>query len=251
MDSSAAPVYDRIGATYTARRTADPRWEREIHSALGAAQTVINVGAGTGSYEPRDRNVLAVEPSGTMIGQRPPGSAPVVRAYAEDLPVGDDEFDAALAVLTVHHWSDHVRGLEELRRVSRRQVVLAFDAEVAASFWLCDYIPEIGAFDLGRAPSMHLLSHVLHTDDVRPLLVPSDMRDGVLAANWQRPHAYLDPAVRACASGLAQLDQSIVDTGIERLRRDLADGTWGRRYGHLRNLTTFDGGYRLVVAHRV
>lgn len=243
-----APVYDRIGIGYATGRQPEPRWMRQIECAIGDGLRVLDVGAGTGSYEPTDRTVVAVEPSRTMIEQRTQASAPVVQAVAQNLPFADGQFNVALAILTVHHWADVDAGIAELRRVSRRQVVLTYDPTLHAQFWLCDYIPEIAHFELGRAPSVERLASLLESEDIRTLRVPADMRDGVLVANWQRPQAYLNPAVRACCSGLAQLDQHAVDTGIRQLRTDIADGTWDRRYGHLTAQTDYDGGYRLIIA---
>jgi ubiquinone/menaquinone biosynthesis C-methylase UbiE len=243
-----APIYDRIGVGYATGRQPDPRWMRQIERAIGDGVRVLDVGAGTGSYEPTERTVVAVEPSRTMIEQRAPGSAPVVQAVAQNLPFADGEFDVALAILTVHHWVDVDAGIAELRRVSRRQLVLTYDPTLHAQFWLCDYIPEIAHFELSRAPSVERLASLLEPEDTRTMRVPADMRDGVLIANWQRPQAYLDPAVRACCSGLAQLDQHAVDAGIRQLGNDIGDGTWHRRYGHLNTHTDYDGGYRLIVA---
>jgi SAM-dependent methyltransferase len=243
-----APVYDRIGIGYVTGRQPDPRWMRQIESAIGNGVRVLDVGAGTGSYEPTDRTVVAVEPSRTMIEQRAPASAPVIQAVAQNLPFADCQFDVAMAILTVHHWADVDAGIAELRRVARRQVVLTYDPTLHAQFWLSDYIPEIAHFELGRAPSVERLAFLLGSEDIRTLRVPADMRDGVLIANWQRPQAYLDPAVRACCSGLAQLDQHAVDAGIRQLETDIGDGTWDRRYGHLNTRTDYDGGYRLIIA---
>ena len=243
-----APVYDQIGVGYATGRQPDPRWMRQIERATGDGVRALDVGAGTGSYEPTDRTVVAVEPSRTMIEQRAPASAPVIQAMAQNLPFADGQFDVAMAILTVHHWENVEAGIAELRRVSRRQVVLTYDPRLHAQFWLCDYIPEIAHFELGRAPSVERLASLLESDVIRTLRVPADMRDGVLIANWRRPQAYLDPAVRACCSGLAQLDEQAVDAGIRRLRTDIGDGTWDRRHSHLNAQTDYDGGYRLIIA---
>lgn len=243
------PVYDRIGDGYATKRRPDPRWAAAIRAAVGDAALVVDVGAGTGSYEDGLGRVLAVEPSTTMLRRRPAGSAPAVRGVAEALPVRDGAADVALAVLTIHHWTSPAAGLDELRRISRRQVVLTFDPAVTAAFWLVrDYVPGIAALDAGRTPSVERVAALLDTTDVRTLPVPLDMVDGVLAAHWARPAAYLDPAVRAACSGLAQLDRALVEPGIERLRRDLDSGEWHRRHGALLGRESYDAGYRLVVA---
>jgi hypothetical protein len=196
--AAAAPVYDVIGASYNTTRRADPRLEQVIWAALGGSNTVLNVGAGTGAYEPRDRCTVAVEPSATMRQARPLEAAPCLAARAESLPFDDASFDAVMAILTVHHWSDYRAGLAELRRVARHRVlILHWDQKVIDQLWLARYFPEASAFDRHRSPSL---------DDVRarlgpgtraiPLLVPHDCQDGFGGAYWRRPHAYLDPAVR-------------------------------------------------------
>lgn len=220
-----------------------------IHAALGDAATIVNVGAGTGSYEPRDRTVVAVEPSPTMVAQRRGRSALVVRAVAEALPFADGAFEAALAVLTVHHWHDRAAGLREMRRVSRRQVVFFFEPLQSHGYWALEYFPE--AVDLPSertAPGEDDLRAALSVRDVRPVLVPPDCRDGFGAAYWARPEAYLDPAVQAGMSWLALLPAGVRRRGTDRLRRDLASGAWDRRHGHLRTQASYDGGYRLAIA---
>lgn len=221
--------------------------------AIGDAASVVNVGAGTGSYEPVDRLVLAVEPSRTMIAQRPAGAAPAVRATAERLPLRDAAADVALAVLTVHHWPDPGAGLAELVRVARRQVVLTWDgAWIARSFWLvAEYLPEIARLEAGLATVDTVvaeLSRHRRRVEVRAVPVPADCVDGVLAAHWRRPDAYLDPAVRAAASGLALLPPATVETALRRLADDLATGRWHGRHADLLDRTELDVGYRLVVA---
>jgi len=242
--------YDKIGTSYTRTRRTDPRVAARINAALGEARSVVNIGAGTGSYEPTDRSVVAVEPSPTMIAQRAAGAAPVVRAFAESLPFRDDTFDAALAIFTVHHWRDTRRGLEELARIARRQVILSYDAIVEDDFWLVDdYFPEIAALDdANRAYTSQAIGRVLDVHRVEPVIVPSDCIDGFAACYWNRPEAYVDPDVQAGVSGIARLDPAVRERGTERLRADLASGAWDARYGHLRALTELDVGYRLVVA---
>jgi SAM-dependent methyltransferase len=242
--------YDRIGTSYTRTRRTDPRVAAQINAALGDARRVVNIGAGTGSYEPADRDVVAVEPSPTMIAQRAARAAPVVRAFAESLPFRNDSFDAALAIFTVHHWRDTNRGLEELARVARRQVILSYDAIVEDGFWLVDdYFPAIAALDDdNRAYTSQAIARVLDVREVEPVLVPSDCLDGFAACYWNRPEAYVDLDVQAGISGIARLDPAARERGTERLRADLASGAWDTRYGHLRALTELDVGYRLVVA---
>jgi SAM-dependent methyltransferase len=242
--------YDKIGASYTRTRRTEPRVAAQIHAALGDARRVVNVGAGTGSYEPTNREVVAVEPSPTMISQRSPSSAPVLRAFAERLPFRDATFDAALAIFTVHHWRDTRRGLLELARVARRQVILSYDAMVEQGFWLVDdYFPEIAALDDdNRAYTSREIARVLDVQRVEPVLVPTDCVDGFAACYWSRPESYVDPDVQAGISGLARLDPEVRARGTQRLRADLASGAWDARYGHLRTLTELDVGYRLLVA---
>jgi SAM-dependent methyltransferase len=221
-----------------------------IHAALGAARRVVNLGAGAGSYEPADRMVVAVEPSTTMLGHRPPGAAPAVRARAEALPFCDAAFDAALAVLTVHHWNDLERGLREMQRVASRQVVFFFEPSWADSAWIVhDYFPEI--LDLPSevaAPGSERLGRTLHVVRVDPVPVPADCVDGFGGCYWNRPEAYLDPQVQEGMSCFAQLDSAVRDRGTEQLRRDLESGAWDARHGELRRMRECDLGYRLLVA---
>jgi ubiquinone/menaquinone biosynthesis C-methylase UbiE len=242
--------YDQIGRSYTRTRRTDPRVAAQINAGLGDARTIVNIGAGTGSYEPADREIVAVEPSPTMIAQRAPSAAPVLRAYAEALPFRDGTFDAALAIFTVHHWSDTRRGLLELARVARRQVFLSYDAVVEENFWLVeDYFPEIGALDnANRDYTSEAIALVLDVQRIAAMLVPADCIDGFAACYWNRPEAYVDPDVQAGISGIARLDPAVRERGTEQLRADLASGAWDARHGHLRALTELDVGYRLVVA---
>jgi SAM-dependent methyltransferase len=241
-------LYDRIGVTYTATRGEDPRLAAAIHAALGDAVTVVNVGAGTGSYEPRDRKVVAIEPSAVMIAQRPPDAAPAIIATAEALPLADDGVDAAMAVLTDHHWADRAQGLREMRRVARRRaVVFQHDPAVAERFWLTrDYLPTFLRRLRGKvlAEMMRPLGDV----EIRPVPIPHDCRDGFLAAHWRRPRAYLDPAVRAGISVFAMLPEEEVATAVERLRADLESGAWERRNADILDRDELDLGFRLVVA---
>lgn len=242
----AGALYDAIGRGYRALRQPDPRVARALHQALGDADTVVNVGAGAGSYEPADRRVVAVEPSRTMVAQRPPGAAPAVRATADALPFADAAFDAALAILTLHHWSAQSAGLRELRRVARGPAVILTWDPAHPGFWLCDYFPEIFDRDRPLFPPPEAMARELGPVAVRPVPVPHDCRDGFLAAYWRRPEAYLDPHVRGAISTFSKLDR--VEDGVARLRADLDSGAWHRRNGHLLDRAELDLGYRLVVA---
>ncbi|WP_086766652.1 methyltransferase domain-containing protein [Streptomyces bobili] len=242
-------TYDGIGATYADTRRPDPRIAARVRRALGNATSVINVGAGTGSYEP-SYTVLAVEPSSVMIAQRPAGSAPALRASAESIPLADDSADAAMALLTVHHWSDLEAGIGELLRIARqRVVVLTFDPGINHRFWLLEeYLPEAAAFDSTRAVAVDRLAMLLGGARIETVPIPHDCTDGFLAAFWRRPEAYLDPDVRAGISLFAQTGDEVVQQGLARLSDDLTSGRWHRRHADLLDRETLDVGYRLLVA---
>jgi SAM-dependent methyltransferase len=241
-------TYDKIGIGYARRRRTDPRWMAAIECALDGAHSVLNVGAGTGSYEPANCAVLAVEPSLEMIRQRSPDAAPVIQASAERLPVGSGAMDAAMAVQTVHHWADWRRGLAEMRRVASLRVVLCYDTRLHADFWLAsEYIPEIRALELAR-PSAEMIADELGADTVIPLPVPWDFTDGVYPAYWRRPEAYLNPVVRETCSALAEAPAAAVARGIARLQADLDSGRWHQRHRDLLEMSEFDAGFRLVIA---
>ena len=247
--SSTHQLYQSIGNSYSAARRPDPRIQRLIVSALGDAQSVVNVGAGTGNYEPADRRVVAVEPSLAMIAQRRPEAAPAIRAVAEALPFGDQTFEAALATFTLHHWTDLAIGLSELRRVANRQVILLFEPWVSWQFWLVEYFPECLSLPSEiKAPSIEDLRMHLDVQSVVPVPVPADCVDGFAGAYWCRPEWYLDPSVRAGISSLAQLSPEVAERCVQKLRQDLASGEWDARYGYLRQLTELDLGYRLLIA---
>jgi SAM-dependent methyltransferase len=239
-------LYDRIGIGYAAYRRPDARIAARIADALGGARSVLNVGAGTGSYEPADRGVVAVEPSAEMVRQRAMGAAPAVRASAERLPFRDGAFDAAMAVLTMHHWPDWRAGLREMRRVARGRIVILTWDPGHPSFWLVqDYFPEILEIDRANFPPRAEIEHILGPLDVHPVPVPADCSDGFLGAYWRRPAAYLDAGARGAISIFSKLRD--VDSGLDRLRADLADGTWERRHGELLALPELDIGYQLLV----
>jgi SAM-dependent methyltransferase len=240
-------LYDTIGRSYAVTRSEDPRLRERIHAALGDARTVLNVGAGTGSYEPRDREVVAVEPSAVMRAQRPPGAAPAIAASAEALPFADASFDATMAVLTDHHWPDRPAGLRELRRVARkRSVLFTFDPAYVDAFWLTrDYIP--GFRDLPGMTIEEIAGHFGATR-IEPVPVAHDWEDGFLFAFWRRPEAYLDPVVRANISVFSRLDEAEVADFVARLQADLDSGAWARRNADVLAADELDGGYRLLVA---
>ena len=242
--------YELIGGGYAERRRADPRLARVIADALHGAHRVVNVGAGAGSYEPVGPGTVAVEPAATMVAQRPAGAAPCVRGRAEALPFGDRAFDASLAVLTIHHWSDWRAGLRELARVARRKVVVFTWDPDCAGFWLVrDYLPEMLVADRHRFPDLTSLQEVLGEaqGDVRVerVPIPHDCTDGFLGAYWRRPEAYLDPSIRQSISSFAREEFT---AGVARLAADLGSGTWARKYGRLLRQTELDIGCCLVVA---
>ena len=242
-------LYDRIGAGYGALRVPDPRIEAAIAAALGDARSVANVGAGAGSYEPRDWRVIAIEPARTMIRQRAREAAPVVRGSGSAIPLADACVDAALAVLTIHHWPDRARGLAEMRRVARKRVVI-LTHQFLEAFWLVDYFPRIPELDREIFPTLAELERALGTLAVIPVPVPHDCSDGFLGAYWRRPHEYLREDVRFAISAFAKLAPSEVEAGVARLSADLASGAWERHNRELLGLRELDVGYRLVVAER-
>jgi SAM-dependent methyltransferase len=248
----ATPRYDAIGRGYAALRREDPAVAALVAEALGDAWTVVNVGAGPGSYEPRDRHVIAVEPSDVMAAQRPPGLAPAIRAGAGALPLRDASVDAAMAILTVHHWdADREAGVRELRRVARGPVViLTYDAEVSGAMWLmADYLTEVAAMDRAICPPPERLVEWLGGDarvDVVP--IARDTPDWTLMSFWAHPERVLDPAARAATSGFARQPPEVVERVVADIGRDLASGAWDARHGHLRALDAYDAGLRLVVA---
>jgi SAM-dependent methyltransferase len=241
--------YDAIGRTYTATRRTDPRIAARIWGALGDARSVVNVGAGTGNYEPPDRDVTAVEPSAVMIAQRAPDGAPAVQASAERLPFADASFDAAMAVLTLHHWTDWRAGCAELRRVAReRVVVFSWDPTYRRRLWLADeYFDDLADPDAEQFPSLDEQAAVLAAR-VEVVPVPWDCEDGFFSAFWRRPEAYLRPEVRAGISVFAKRSEAELADGLARLRADLDSGAWARRHADLLELDELDLGYRLLVA---
>jgi SAM-dependent methyltransferase len=240
--------YDSIGRNYADLRRPDPRIAAVIHAALGDAASVVNVGAGCGSYEPTDRTVLAVEPSEVMIRQRPAGAAPCLQGWAEALPLETGSVDAALGVLTVHHWTDLAQGFAEMARVARRRVVILTWVPDSPPFWLTrEYFPEITAQDERIFPRTaalaELLERIVGPSMVEPVLTPHDCIDGFLGAYWRRPDAYLSAEVRSAISSFSMFD---CEPGLEQLREDLASGRWAERHGDLLDREALDVGYRIV-----
>jgi hypothetical protein len=244
---SRAPLYDTIGTSYTVTRRTEPRIAAQVWAALGDARTVLNVGAGTGSYEPPGRDVTAVEPSAVMRAQRPAGAAPCVAAVAERLPFADQSFDAAMAIATIDHWQDPVAGLREMRRVARRVVAFTYDASVHGRFWLNrDYLPEFAGLWAGR-PSLAELAGVVGAR-TEPVLVPWDCADGFYHAYWRRPQEYLDEHVRRGMSVWARVGPDAEQRAVRSLRADLASGRWAERNRHLTGLDAAELGDCLLIA---
>ena len=241
-------LYDNIGRSYSSRRQNDPRIAEAILDAVDGCASILNVGAGTGSYEPNCRKVVAIEPSWTMIAQRCPGSAPVIQGRAEALPFRDGSFDAVLGVLTVHHWNDQGKGFAECARVARTRVVfLTNDFDVCARFWLFDYFPELLQADRSIFPSIDRFRQAFRSIEITNVPIPADCHDGFLGAYWKRPRAYIDPEVRASISTFSKIGN--VDSQLARLERDIDSGLWHERYASLQDIDDLDLGYRLVTAH--
>lgn len=243
-------AYDQIGVGYSRSRRADPRVAAQIDAALGGARTVLNVGAGTGSYEPMTREVTAVEPSSEMIAQRPVGAAPVVQESAEKLPFPDDHFDAAMAVLTVHHWADADAGLREMQRVARQRIlVVAFDPSALHELWIArDYFPEMLRLNRRSSGSGRELSAALGGANLTPILVPRDCSDLFFAALWARPEMLFEDEVVRPMWVWQNISEKARQEGRKRLAADLQSGLWERHYGHLRELGELDVGLQMVVA---
>lgn len=248
-DGSAGDVdYGDIGTTYSRYRRPDPRISDQIHRALGNAAHVLNVGAGAGSYEPEDRRVTAVEPSASMRAQRPSHLSVAVDAFAEALPFANDVFDASMAIVTVHQWSDLEGGLAEMRRVTRGPVVvLTADPAQMHDIWIADYCPEVRAIEARRFPTIERVVAALGVASVAPVMIPLDCRDGFSEAYYGRPEALLDADARLACSSWSLVPPAAVEYFVETLSRDLANGRWDERYGRLRRLPTYNAGLRLIV----
>ncbi len=241
--------YEQHGRTYARHRRADPRIEARIHAALGDAHTVVNVGAGSGSYEPRDRWLLAVEPSATMRAQRPEGAAPAIDARAEALPLDDDSVDAAMACVTIHHWEPVEAGLAEMRRVARGPVVVfTFELEFLPD-WQQEFLREGLEIELPRFPAIDDVATALGgRTRVERIPTPADCEDGFFEAFWNRPEALLDPAIRASQSMWALLGPGVEEQMVSRLEAALESGAWDAEHGHLRDRQSVEGALRLVIS---
>ena len=240
-------LYDEIGVGYKDLRKPDPRIAQAIEKALGKCKSIMNVGAGAGSYEPQGRDLVAVEPSLTMIRQRAKNAPPAIQASATNLPFKDHSFDASTAILTVHHWPNWIQGLEELARSTKKKIVILTWDPSAEAYWLTkDYFPDIIDIDRGIFPDMSVYHRALGRITVKPVLIPHDCKDGFLGAYWRRPDAYLIPEVQRSISTFSKIKN--VTTGMERLRKDLIAGAWHRKYGHLLKIESLDLGYRLITA---
>jgi SAM-dependent methyltransferase len=241
--------YETHGRGYARRRRADPRFAARIAAALGDARTVLNVGAGAGSYEPRDRWVLAVEPSATMRAQRGPDAAPCLAGAAESLPLDDDSVDAAMACVTIHHWADRAAGLAELRRVARGPVVVfTFELNDLIA-WQRDYFAAAIALEQPRFGTVEeVVAELGGRVRVERIPTPADCTDGFFEAFWNRPEPLLDPTVRASQSIWELLGPGVEERIIERLGADLASGRWDAEHGALREMESYEGSLRLVIS---
>ncbi len=242
--------YETHGKGYAGRRRTDPRIAELVHAGLGAARSVLNVGAGAGSYEPDDRYVLALEPSVAMRRQRPAGRVPAIEGIAEELPFDTDSIDAGMAMITIHQWSNPERGLKELRRVVRGPVVLlTFDGDALDRFWLAGYAPELIAAERRRYPAVSTIGRVLGGDvDVQVVPIPFDCVDGFTEAFYGRPEMFLEPAVRRAQSGWGFVGPCAEQRAVARLSSDLESGRWDERFGSLRTEPRHGGSLRLIVA---
>jgi SAM-dependent methyltransferase len=244
--------YDIIGRGYSRTRREDPLFRALIHAALGNARTVVNVGAGSGAYEPSDLHVIAVEPSDVMAAQRSRDLAPAIRASASSIPLRDGSVDAAMAILSVHHWDEQrEQGVRELRRVARGAVIiLTYDASISGAMWLmADYLPEVARLDLQIFPPPQQLEGWLGGDvRIDTVPIPRDTPDWMLGSFWAHPERVLDASARAATSGFARMPSHVVDRVVSEVSRDLASGLWDHRHGHLRTLDALDVGLRLIAA---
>lgn len=237
--------YDPLAGSYHRYRTPDSRIADKIYFHLRDTQRLLNVGAGTGAYEPRHCEVVAVEPSREMMSRRTRPSDVLVRGYAENLPFKDNAFDTAMGLLTIHHWADITAGLNEMLRVSRKKGILLTWVGYGNDFWLEDYIPELRGVDEKLFPTLKALDAILGDISVETIEIPHDCTDGFMCAYWRRPEAYLNPGVRKAISTFSRIPDA--QDQLRALEHDLSDGSWRKKYRHLLNLESMDLGYRLVV----
>ena len=242
--------YDQHGHSYTLHRRTDLRIARLIHKALGSAKTVLNVGAGAGSYEPQDRYVVAIEPSAAMRAQRPVNLAPAIDGIAEELPLDERSVDTSMALMTVHQWSDFRKGLGEMRRVTRGAViVMTFDADAFERYWLADYVPELIDHERRRFPSINdIRSSLGGNSEIQTIPIPIDCEDGFNEAYYARPEKFLEPAVRASQSAWGFVKDDVEKRFVRDLEHDFKSGIWNSRYGEWRQRPFFEGSLRLIVA---
>jgi SAM-dependent methyltransferase len=241
--------YEIIGKHYSSLRRPDPRIACAIHTELDNVASIVNIGAGTGSYEPFDKQVVAVEPSETMVAQRNAGkNTKIIRAYAENLPLRSNSFDAALAILTIHHWRDWQEGIQEALRVARKKIIVFTWIGMPKKFWLFDYFPEIEHIDKALFPSVEQLSALLGHVKVKTVPIPADCTDGFMCAYWARPECYINPRVRSTISTFSRIGD--IQEGVRKLTRDIDSGEWNIKYGHLKALSEFDFGYCLIVSNK-
>jgi SAM-dependent methyltransferase len=244
--------YDRKGTAYSYHRRADPRIASLIHAALGDAKTVVNVGAGAGNYEPIDRYVIAIEPSVTMRSQRPVNHPPAIHGVAEALPLDDKSIDASMAILTIHQWSNLTQGINELRRVTKGNIVImTFDPLELNKFWLSHYVPELMGHESKRFCTIASICQMLgeHTA-VSTIPIPIDCMDGFTEAFYARPEAFLNPDVRKAQSAWAFVDSATEQRAVQTLSKDIESGEWDRRFGHFRSMPTFEGALRIITSRQ-
>lgn len=206
---------------------------------------------GAGSYEPRDREVTAVEPSASMRAQRSKELPRAIDATAERLPFVEHSFDASMATFTVHQWSDLESGLREMRRVTRGPIViLSCDPTALEGFWLHEYAPEVTRVEASRYPTVERIARLMGGRvEVVGVPIPFDCKDGFNEAYFGRPERLLEPAARRACSGWSFVGPEVVERFVSHLGRDLADGTWDRRFGPFRAMHEFNGPLRLIVGH--
>ena len=237
--------YDALAADYQAYRIPDQRISEKIDAQLEKAGSILNVGAGTGSYEPAHCRVVALEPSQEMILKRSYGKAEAILGSAENIPFQDDEFDIAMGILTIHHWQNISRGLAEMKRVAKKKVVLLTWIDDSPRFWIQDYFPEMRDIDRQIFPTLAELESYLGKINVEVVEIPEDCTDGFMCAYWKRPAAYLDYRVRAAISTFSRMKNH--ESGLAKLKIDFESGEWRSRYGKLLDASSLDLGYRLVV----